>query len=534
MTAKKEKKPAKEPKKETKAETNKESDEEFLKRFAKIREEASKKASEELNSYSKSKEVEEMREHGRFAAKEFEEIEECKKIVEEFKVSPPIMESIHINGISFDYSCKNSSVVKKIEMLRKHGFPFLHAIKSTSTYPVNFKTYGKAYLKRGVQKIYLPETSKPPIVPDSNIGMGSGRALDPKNQGVILQGGDVLGTEKDSYIYDFVDTKQNMDDHNTDIIIFPESELRITIQRETTHPEPQFMVPEKVPVAIKNATSNTDMSDSIEGIELIRGIFKISLLRKGKNINKFITLPSKYPQIEFEPTSKLIMKTIRQMAENAKKGSPKVAELLMSQISSKSAASEICDDMACFIELNYDGSLVIFGTPNNVVHRGIGKETKRVDLRKKITLTHNALYETDCSKIKDPRADLIEKKSMAITGYIGIVLENKDFEERINKFEEDLSKPIDKEAQEKLIEEDMAMLKTAEEIGDDVAIEFMKQKIKTDKILPMESVPQEEIDELKANLEKSKEFYRKYKSIFKRDFEAALPAYSSPNENDKV
>jgi hypothetical protein len=515
--------------------TNKESDEEFLKRIMSAKEAATKKVSAEIGSYS---EVSEFREKGKNIAKDLEEHEECKKIVEEFKISPPIMESVNINGVSFDFSCKNSSVAKKIELLKKHGFPFLHAIKSTSTYPVNFKTYGKAYLKRGAQKIYLPETSKPPIIPDSNIGMGGGRPLDPKNQGIILQDGDVLGTERDGYIYEFVDTKQNMDNHNTDIIIFPDSEMRITIQRETTHPEPEFMVPEKVPLAIKNATSNTVISDSIEGIELIKGIFKISLLRKGKDINKFITLPSKYPQVEFEPASKMIMKQIRQMAENSKKGSPKVAELLMSQISkSASAESGVCDDMACFIELNYDGSLVIFGTPNNVVHKGIGKETKRIDPRKKITLTQSALYETDCSKIKDSRVDLIEKKSMAVTSYISMMGENKDFEERIKRFEESLYKPIDKELQKKQIDEDMAMLKTAEELGDDSLISMMKQKIKADEAPPTSiagTMTKEELDELTANLQKSKEFYRKYKAMFQRDFEATLPAYNAPSENDKI
>lgn len=521
---------AKKSKKET---ATKESDEEFLKRIMQKKEESTRKISSEIDSYS---EVSEFRENGKKIAKDLEEIEECKKIVDEFNISPPIMESVHINDISFEYSCKDSSVAKKIEMLKKHGFPFLHAVKSTSTYPVNFRTYGKAYLKRGVQKIYLPETSKPPIAPDSSIGMGSGKALDPKNKGIILQDGDVLGTERNSYIYDFVDTKQNMDDHNTDIMIFPESELRITLQRETTHPEPQSMVPEDVPPAIKKASSSTVMSDSIEGIELIRGIFRISLLRKGKNINKFITLPSKYPPVEFEPGSKLIFKSIKQMAEDAGKKNKRVGDILMAQAyKAGSAKTGPSEDMACFIELNHDGSLVIFGTGNNLVHRGIGKETKRVDPRKKITLTSSSLYETDCNKIKDPRVDLIEKKSMSITGYIGIVLQNQDFEEKINKLEqqiEDTSKPIDKETQKKLIEEDREMLKNAEEIGDDDLINMMKQKIKRDET--PEVIPQSEIDEQIASLEKSKEFYRKYKSIFKRDFEASLPAYNPPNENDKV
>jgi len=521
----------KEPKKTKTANINKESDEEFLKRISKMREETTQKVSKEINSYSK--EIEESREKGKQAGKVFEEIEECKKIVEEFKISPPIMTSIHINGISFGYSCEDKTKAKKIEMLKKHGFTFLSAVKSTSTYPINFKAYGKAYLKRGIQKIYLPETSEPPIVADSNRGMGSGRALDPKNQGIILQDGDVLVTERDGYVYNFVDTKQNMDNHNTDIIIFPESELRITIKRETTHPEPAFMVPEKVPPAIRNASSNTVMSDSIEGIELIRGIFKISLLRKGKNINKFITIPSKYPSVEFEATSKLITKTIKQMAEDAGKKDKRIGDILMAQVSkSRSTNSGICDDMACFIELNSDNSLVIFGTPNNIIHRGTGKETKRIDPRKKITLTSSALYETDCSKIKDPRADIIEKKSMSITGYLGLVLQNQDFEEKINKLEGDISKSPDKGAQEKLIEEDRAMLKNAEEIGDDDLINMMKQKLKTDEHPRV--TPQSEIDEQINNLEKSKEYVKKYRSIFKKDFEARLPPYNSPNENDKV
>lgn len=522
---------AKKTKKETKS--TKESDEEFLKRVMGLKEATTKKVSAEVDSYS---EVGEFREKGKIVAKDLEEHEECKKIVEEFKIYPPIMESVNINGISFDYSCKDSNVAKKIELLKKHCFPFLNAVKSTSTYPVNFRAYGKAYLKRGMQKIYLPETSEPPIVPGSNIGMGGGRALDQKNKGIILQDGDVLGTERDGYIYDFVDTKQNMDDHNTDIIIFPESELRITVQRETTHPEPQFMVPEQVPPAIKNATSNTVMSDSIEGIELIRGIFRIGLLRKGKDINKFITLPSRYPPVEFQPGSKLIFKTIKQMAEDMGKKNKRVGDIIMAQaLKSGSARTGMSEDMAGFIELNSDGSIVIFGTGNNVVHKGIGKETKRVDLRKKVTLTHNALYETDCSKIKDPRADLIEKKLMALTGYINFVLQNQDLEEKIDKLKqqiEDSSKPLDKEAQEKIIASDMEALKTAEELGDDTMIEMLKQKIKDDRTPRV--VPREEIDEQLASLDQSKEFYRKYKAISKRDFEAALPAYNPPNENDKV
>lgn len=515
--------------KETKvADTGKEGDEEFLKRLAKMREEASKKASEEISS-PYSKEIEEFREKGKQVGKDLEEIEECKRIVEEFKGSPPIMEAVYVNDVAFEHSCKDSNIVKKIELLKKHGFAFLHATKRMSTFPINFKTFGKAYVKRGMQKIPLPGTSKPPVTGD--IGMGS-RALDPKNFGFRLKDGDILGTERGGYIYDIEDVEQNSENHFNDVFIFPESELRISIRTDTTHPEPEFMEPSKVPDVIKRLSSNTVNTDTIAGTELIRGLFQIHFLRKGRDVNKLIALPHGYPSVEFKSTSAMGIKILEETVAKARKVNPKMAELLEAQYSTAKAETRarsggICDDMAAFIELNQNGALVLFGTPNVVVHKDIGKETKKIDPRKKITLTRSALYETDCSKSPDPRIDAAIKIPGIIRNYVGLLAAKKECENAP-------SKGIDKEMDKKTYEEDLQMLKDAEELGSDELIEMMKEKIKLDGMLYRTGASQKEVAVLEEQRKKALEYAEKNIELFKRQIESGLPPYNSPNENDKV
>ena len=554
MVAKKAKKPAKEPakepKKETKTETNKESDEEFLKRFARMREEASKKASEEISSYSK--EIEEFRATGRQAAKDLEEIEECKKIVKEFEVSPPIIKSVHINGVSFEYSYEDSNVAKKIELLKKHGFSFLSATKGTSTSTVNFKTFGKAYVRRGMQKIPLPESSEPAIVSDSNFGMGGGRALNPKNFDFILKDGDILGTEKDGYVYDIKDVKENLDNWSNRIFIFPESELRISIHTDTTHPEPAFMDPSQVPDAIKRASSATVNTDEIMEVELIRGLFQIGFLRKGKDVNKLLKLPSGYPSVEFKPTSEMGIKILDETLEKARKYSPKVAEIIEAQYSKhkaevRASSGGRCEDISTFIELNQDGSLVLFNTANVVAHKDIGKEAKKVlfstanvNLRKdiseggwpikKITLTHDSLYEIDCSKNPDPRVAAAIKISMGLGGYVASLAEKK---ERENAPSKDIGKKM-AEMDKKTYEEDLQMLKDAEEIGDEELIKMMKEKIKVDEMRYRTGASQKEAATIEEQRKKMLEYAEKNIELYKRQIESGLPSYNPPSESDKV
>ena len=116
---------------------------------------------------------------------------------------------------------------------------------------------------------------------------------------------------------------------------------------------------------------------------------------------------------------------------------------------------------------------------------------------------------------------------MAVTAYLGMLAAKKEFEEN-------LAKPVDIQAEnKKMCEEDEMMLKNAEEIGDDDLINMAKQKIKTDENWVNAVIPKQ-LEENKKEIERAKEFIRKNTDIYKQDFEAVLPAYNSPNENDKV
>lgn len=555
----------KKPKKETRADNvGKESDSEFFKRLAKMGEEASEKASKELNSYSK--EMEEFREKGRGVSKDLEEIEECKRIVEEFKVSPPVMASVNINGVSFGYSCEDSGVTKKIELLKKHRFSFLNATKSTSTFTINFKTFGRTYIKRGLQRIPLPESSEPAIVLDSNLGMGGGTALNPKNFDFMVKDGDILGTERGGYIYDIKDVKENLDDWHNNIFVFPESELRISISTDTTHPGPAFMDPSQVPEAIKRLTSSTVNTDTIMGVELIRGLFQISYLRKREDVNKLLKLPPEYPRIEFKPSSEMGLNILDEISAKAK-GNLQVAKVLASIVSKhkagvRASSGGVCGDISAFIELNRDGSLVLFNTANVVVHKNIGKEAKKVmfttaniNLRKdiseggwpvkKITLTHNSLYETDCSKNPDPRVAAAVKISMGLGSYVTSLAEKKVLDSDIvGSIEKKMDEAIDNAANvdKTIYEEGLQRLKIAEELGaDEKTIEMLKEstnayekryKAGTGRKERIEA--KEEFDAQKEQIQKNLEYVKKKLDGLKRQIESGLPPYNPPSESDMV
>lgn len=506
------------------------SDEEFLSKIMKSKEEATKKISSEIDSYS---EAGEFREKGKVIAKDLEEHEECKKIVEEFKRNPPVYESVTYNGVSFSFVCNDSRVQRSLELLKKHGFGFIHALKSISNVTINFKSFGSAYIKRGGLKIPLPGSSQPEIVPDSNMGMGGGVAKDPKNLNFLIKDGDILGTERNSYIYEIKDAKEDSENVSNDIMIFPESELRITIRTETEHPEPEYMVPGEMPLAIKSASSNTDNTDIIEKIELVKGLFQVRLLRKGKDINKVISISSNYPQVEFGPASAMAAKYFNEMSKKAEKTSPKIANLI-ALVSSRATeatrmrSGEKCDEMAAFIEL-VDGSVVLFGTPNNIIHRGIGKETQKMDPRKKITLTASALYETDCSKGQDPRVEAIMKAPMAIITYNSLLLTKKIDENEIIPSNEKLA-----ENDKKMREENEKMLKNAEDLGDDEAVEMLKMSMRGFEDYIRRDRPKE-MEELRANVIESKKMYDKMYAESKRQAETPLPpSYNAPSEKDKV
>lgn len=541
----------KEPKKAKAATFGKESDEDFFKRLAKLKEDASKKASKEIGSYSK--ELEESRAKGRQIGKDLEEIEECNKIVKEFESSPPIMTSVNINGVSFGYSCEDSKVAKKIEQLKKHGFGFHHATNSTSTTTIEFRTFGKAYVKHGSQKITLPESSVPAIVNDSNLGMGGGVALNPKDVDFVLKDGDVLGTEKGGYIYNIKDVKEHSETYSTGVFIFPESELKISIHTETVHPQPAFMDPSQVPDAIKRTSKSTVITDTLLGVELIKGLFQIHFFRQGRDVNGLIGLPSGYPHIEFKPSSELMANIFDEMTAKAGKGNPAMAKILEAVYSKSKAEMRAksggkCEDISTFIELTQDGSIVLFNTANVVVHKDIGKEAKKmmfstanVNLHKdiseggwpikKITLTRNALYETDCTTNPDPRVAAAVKISMGLGGYVSALATKK--EQKGEPFSYYTPMTGD-EVYKKMREEDLKSLKLAEDLGAVNAVEMLKEKMKSDEksFVKNYNAEQKEMMDGIENAKKMLEYVEKDMEKFKRQIEsvesAGLPPYNPP------
>jgi hypothetical protein len=500
-----------------KSKETKESDEEFLKGFMQKKEEATRRIKSEMDSYS---EAGEFREKGKQIGKQLEIVEECKKIIEEFKINPPIYESIVYNGVAFSYICKDSSTLKKIEFLEKNNFGFLRATKTTEYLTINFNTFGKTYIKRGGLKILLPESSKPVIKSGSNMGMGGGVAVDPKNLDFLIKDGDILGTERGGYIYGIKDVTDDSENVTNDIMIFPESEIRIIIRTETKT--------ESGGIKSSSYTTNTNI---LEKVEFIKGLFKFNFLRKGKDVNGVIALPSNYPRVEFGPASAMAAKYFNQMAVKSEKSNPKIANLLALVASKSTEATMIrsggkCDDIASFIEL-VDGSVVLFGTPNNIIHAGIGKETKKIDPRKKITLTQSAFYETDCSKDQDPRVEMIMKMPMAVITYNSLLTAKKELEE--NK-----SKKVDlAEEDRKIREDDQQMLKNAEDMGDDDMVNMVKQGMKVHEEYIRIGRPNQ-MAEVEVEMRKAEQYVSKTLEESKRLIEASLPSYNSPSEKDKV
>lgn len=439
----------KKPKKSTSADSaGKESDQEFLKRILNMKEKASQKASEEIESYSKTKEVEELKASGKRMAKDLEEIEECEKISEEFKITPPVVISKHVNGVSMEYRYEDA-FKSKIELLKKHGFPFLTIVKSTSIFTPSVKAYGKAYVKRGMQRILLPEDSNPPVM--QSLGMGS-QALDPKNAGFLLKDGDRIVTEDGyAWVNDVVASSEHASDaeeeQHREIFIFPNSEAVVNVSEKITHPPPAFMDPSKVPEVIKRKSECTVMSYSVSSFVLVRGIFKVSLLHKNANANKLLEFPPEYPEIEFLHSSKTFESIMDK--EYAKLANVPNAASILAAYNAQKAKPQVCDEISGYIELGADNSMVIFGTMNSVRDKRTGKTarimfpsagSKDFVFSGKITLRGKTAY-SDKSGYPDPRIRAIMKYNWAIGQYISMLATKRDFEQKLKDALEKKSKP---------------------------------------------------------------------------------------------
>ncbi|MFH0713880.1 MAG: hypothetical protein V1722_04975 [Candidatus Micrarchaeota archaeon] len=430
-SAKKSKKQTTVAKQAATASAGKESDEEFLKRFMNLKETASRKATAGMGEYAK--ETEEGRVQGRQIGQKFEEIEQCQKIVEEFKINPPVAVSKHVNGISVEYAYEDRFKAK-IEMLKKNGFGFLNAVKYTSINAPTFKTTGRAYVRRGGQRILLPASAIPPL--DSGLGMGS-RLLNPKDTVFILENGDIIETEDHSYVQ--INDIRSDDNYSREIFVYPSSEVSLVLTRNESHPTPSSMVPSKETEVILRNSSNTVINYNFVAVSLIKGIFNMKILDSGKDVNKFLKIASGYPAIEFLPTSQMIGNIIDKLT--AKMPKNVVAKI---NATKSPRGSKVCDDISAYIELCKDGSVVTFGTPNPVKNMTNGK-IAYPNLPKhapgdfiitgKITIAGDRMY-SEAADAVDPRAKAIVKNRFAVEKYISFLNTKKELEQNLKAMKE--------------------------------------------------------------------------------------------------
>ena len=397
-----------------------ESDADFLNRIMKLKDSATKKATEGISKYSK--EAEELKERGKFVAKDLAEIEECEKIAEEFKKNPPTLTTKRIGGITVEYYYADKNEQKKIDLLKRHPFPFLSVVHSMSINPIAFSAYGNAYVKRGGRKVILPESS-----------------LDLP---LIIRDGDIVGTENKSYVLDIKDEEQDEENNYWHIFLFPNSELKISVSEKISNSEPAYMEPDKVPSVIKKNSKSTVYTHKIEKVELLSGLFNLRIKKKGRDVNNIVKFAPGFPTVEFGEAGGLMSEVVKnEMEKVIAKTSGMAAGVLyaakvagaLSELKSKSTKKS-AEELNSFVELNKDGTVVIFGTSNRVALRGSGRMTKKIPTDPfnpvKITATSGGLFETDGKTNPDYRVSAIMKMWMGISGYIGALKTKNEYEYR--------------------------------------------------------------------------------------------------------
>lgn len=482
-------------------------------KLEKLQREAEKKISENKKE-DYSLEIEESRKMGKEQGKKYEEIEMCYKIAEEFKINPPILYSTHINGRLVEQHY-DPLFAKKVEMLKRNHFSFFTAVHHNSTFGLTFKVFGKAYIKRGAQKIPLIE---------SNI-----------EQTILLKDKDILATEKKSYIYDIRDGISNDDNHSTDIILYPQSEIKFFIGEKTTNPAPAFMVPSKVSESIKKNSKSTVTQQKIKNIELISGIFYVNIRRRKNDVNSLLKINSKYPKFSFKPYSNVIKGVLNDAIIKMERENSNLSQIYKNKIASslKKSSSTICEEISAIIELCKDNSIVITRSSNSIFHESNRKETKKMmkNIEKpiKITLTNSSLYETDTSINPDNRIFSIVKIPLALTTYLGSINGKKEIEEKLNKQK---GKNLQEEAK-KLIEDSQEMLKNAKEMGDKELIEMAKTRLETTNKFTKGKMQEISFAE-EEMLRKTLKMYEKQIIELKPLFENEFPAYASLIKSDAV
>jgi hypothetical protein len=362
-----------------------------------------------------------------------------------------------------------------------------------------------------------------------------------------------------------------LDNDYWDIFLFPNSELKVSVSEKVSHPVPAFMVPKKVPEIVKRGSSSTVYEYRIEKIELLSGLFNVKVKKKGRNVNNLVQFPPGFPKISFYPFSSLISEIAKVEAEKALKSlgarsSNKDLSALRELISQ--GKQTISDEINAIIELNKDGSLVIFNAGNAVSIAGSNRSTKKIstDMNNpvKITAVGGSLYETDGSKNPDPRITAIMKMWLNVHQYIYSIEAKREAEmklsgkslsveeaektleyaktlgdkdmvsaaekvlrDRKNSDASDRSmkeRESNKEGQRK---EAMEMLKFAEESGEKELLDVARAQVKAVDTPSLGGSPMQYNEEVR---QKAEETLNKIRSFF----DVSLPPYKNPNSGDIV
>jgi len=512
---------------------------EMMESFQKTYQEALEAVAKSKKGMQESDEVKKAREEGKKAGIIVAELEECNKIIEKLKTKLPVVSMTYVRDVMTEYKVDGISQ-KDMDLLKKNNMSFPRITKVKHTYPINFKSFGNdTYIKKGGRKISLQKNGKD----------------DPT---LIVQDGDIIGTGRNSYTFGISDSStckpegwENRE-YSTDIMLFPESELKLSIK--TKIKEPEFSEG-------MNVHPSITITDTISDVELLKGIFKIDISREKRDINNMLHLPSRYPEIEFKSGMSAAAGIYDDVIDKLKAGNIKggaqaavMAKLMEQYTKAKQnmkASTAITDRIYTFIELNDDGSLVIFGG-NQVKHMGTGKESGKTmkNLMKtgnrtavgkpiKITVTSSRLYETDCGQNLDRRVEMIIKKEVALTNYLNVLnfkAEQKEREEKEMKEQKPKLSPKEQAAEGKrvMIEGAKQGLATAKEIGDKELIEMEEQVLKGAESMNNEK-EFEEMDALVGeSMRKAREQIDKMERESKPLLDAPLPSYNSPSEADAV
>lgn len=525
---------------------------EFLEKIMKIKDDASKKVSQEINSFSDSEDIKKCRTDGKNFAKQLEEIEECKKIVKEFEANPVIINTVHVNGVLFERIYENPNAVKKLELLKKHNFHCLKATKDISTDTITYRTLGRVYVKRGAQKIILPKTSQPQVIASKSItGMGYGEAaISFKDYSpFILQDGDIIATDADSYLLDI--NGNSTENKKINVLMFPNSEIKIKVKKKQEDRKPSFIDPSIVPEIVKQRSTRTIITYSIESIELIKGIFHVNAEDySGGNPQNLFKISSNYPQIEFRSSSQIGVTILSDILKKMKTENYKDKMGLLESKYKKSIANaknKKCDSIYAYIELCNDGSIVIFETLNSVGYKGTNKfthplsaEGNKYYLKKgdisipgKITITSKNIYATAES---DPRVEAMVRHWYSLNTYIGMSEIKEDYENRLKETEKKpvkhhIETPAEKAYKEQEKKKLLEQLDYYKKYGDQLEIEAIELQIKE---LEGKDSGQGntglDINYAKKMIEHAEKEMERVKPYIKADF----PGYAPVGKNTKI